>query len=279
MSSNNDHPMVRFLFAILQQECIKTVMKNVDWNLVAHNPILSQEISNGHAARMRYSRFRASLLNIEPQRRSNNPKNKATKSRKDKINKLKKEKRNSTKPDGDATPDDAAQDPMATPISTKNEAFVKQEPLQHHEPCHIDTNIAPAELQSLPIPTTESQMQFYKPYMSPPSDKHTDLFAPVYGLPLATSPVDNIVHHEPMFQYPAASTGHCAYEQNSWRPSPSYSPYTLAYEVETFNTPAPFSDHQHTALPEVFGMVPDPVQAVIHIPNIVKHEEMDTRLH
>ncbi|KAK4133011.1 hypothetical protein BT67DRAFT_450717 [Trichocladium antarcticum] len=78
--SNNDNVMARFLFAILQQKCLK----DIDWNKVAHNPVLSQEITNGHAARMRYSRFRAAMLGLEPQRRNrtNPDKSRASKRKK-----------------------------------------------------------------------------------------------------------------------------------------------------------------------------------------------------
>ncbi|KAL2127752.1 hypothetical protein VTI74DRAFT_10233 [Chaetomium olivicolor] len=88
--SNNDNAMARFLFAILQQKCLK----DIDWNKVAHNPILAQEITNGHAARMRYSRFRAAMLGLEPQRRNRtNPNNKSrvSKKKKDDAPKPKKE--------------------------------------------------------------------------------------------------------------------------------------------------------------------------------------------
>jgi hypothetical protein len=37
---------------------------------VARNPILAQPITNGHAARMRFSRFRSAVLGLEPQRRN-----------------------------------------------------------------------------------------------------------------------------------------------------------------------------------------------------------------
>ncbi|KAK4101002.1 hypothetical protein N658DRAFT_76520 [Parathielavia hyrcaniae] len=70
--SNNDNVMARFLFAILQQKCLK----DIDWNKVAQDPILAQPITNGHAARMRFSRFKAGMLGTEPQRRNRtNPSN------------------------------------------------------------------------------------------------------------------------------------------------------------------------------------------------------------
>ena len=49
---------------------------------MAHDPILAQEITNGHAARMRYSRFKSAMLGLEPQRRKRNKeKNKVAKSK------------------------------------------------------------------------------------------------------------------------------------------------------------------------------------------------------
>lgn len=37
---------------------------------MARNPVLSQEITNGHAARMRFSRFRQQVLGLQPQKRN-----------------------------------------------------------------------------------------------------------------------------------------------------------------------------------------------------------------
>ncbi|KAG6029053.1 hypothetical protein E4U41_000504 [Claviceps citrina] len=66
MTPNSDNAMARFLFAILKQKSLK----DIDWNQVAQDPVLLQPITNGHAARMRYSRFRATVTGHEPQKRS-----------------------------------------------------------------------------------------------------------------------------------------------------------------------------------------------------------------
>ncbi|KAG5977861.1 hypothetical protein E4U55_006473 [Claviceps digitariae] len=66
MTLNGDNAMARFLFAILKQKNLK----DIDWNQVAQDPVLMQPITNGHAARMRYSRFRATVTGHEPQKRS-----------------------------------------------------------------------------------------------------------------------------------------------------------------------------------------------------------------
>ncbi|OAA59421.1 hypothetical protein ISF_06356 [Cordyceps fumosorosea ARSEF 2679] len=67
MTSNADNAMARFLFAILKQKNLK----DIDWNQVANDPVLLQPITNGHAARMRYSRFRATITGHEPTKRRN----------------------------------------------------------------------------------------------------------------------------------------------------------------------------------------------------------------
>ncbi|KHO02045.1 uncharacterized protein MAM_01046 [Metarhizium album ARSEF 1941] len=65
MSPNSDNAMARFLFAILKQKNLK----DIDWNQVAQDPVLLHPIPNGHAARMRYSRFRATVTGHESQKR------------------------------------------------------------------------------------------------------------------------------------------------------------------------------------------------------------------
>ncbi|KAI9053938.1 hypothetical protein LZ554_002882 [Drepanopeziza brunnea f. sp. 'monogermtubi'] len=52
-----ENAITRLLFAILSQKCLK----DIDWNKVARDPLLCQEITNGHAARMRYSRFKKQM--------------------------------------------------------------------------------------------------------------------------------------------------------------------------------------------------------------------------
>ncbi|PVH80945.1 hypothetical protein DL98DRAFT_588003 [Cadophora sp. DSE1049] len=53
----NDNAITRLLYAILSQKCLK----DINWDKVAHDPILNSEITNGHAARMRYSRFKKQM--------------------------------------------------------------------------------------------------------------------------------------------------------------------------------------------------------------------------
>lgn len=85
MSPNSDNAMARFLFAILKQKNLKDVgylflsvsstfsdgeSIKIDWNLVANDPVLLQPITNGHAARMRYSRFRTTVTGADTQKRN-----------------------------------------------------------------------------------------------------------------------------------------------------------------------------------------------------------------
>ncbi|GAO14257.1 uncharacterized protein UV8b_08123 [Ustilaginoidea virens] len=89
MSPNGDNAMARFLFAILKQKNLK----DIDWNQVAQDPVLLQPISNGHAARMRYSRFRATVTGHEPQRRNRH-------GEKDRVSKSSSRKEDSSKKGG-----------------------------------------------------------------------------------------------------------------------------------------------------------------------------------
>ncbi|KAK0122374.1 hypothetical protein ONS95_010615 [Cadophora gregata] len=62
----NDNAITRLLYAILSQNSLR----DINWDKVANEPILNNEITNGHAARMRYSRFKkqmdASTGNLQP---------------------------------------------------------------------------------------------------------------------------------------------------------------------------------------------------------------------
>ncbi|KAJ4170713.1 hypothetical protein NW754_006850 [Fusarium falciforme] len=79
MTPNSENAMARFLLAILNQKNLK----DIDWNQVAADPVLLQPITNGHAARMRFARFRATVNGHEPQKRNRTAdKSRVTKSKK-----------------------------------------------------------------------------------------------------------------------------------------------------------------------------------------------------
>ncbi|KAF5232100.1 hypothetical protein FAUST_8902 [Fusarium austroamericanum] len=79
MTPNSENGMARFLMAILNQKNLK----DIDWNAVASDPVLLQPITNGHAARMRYTRFRDTVRGHQPQKRARaEDKSRVTKSKK-----------------------------------------------------------------------------------------------------------------------------------------------------------------------------------------------------
>ncbi|KAI6779843.1 uncharacterized protein J7T54_003767 [Emericellopsis cladophorae] len=88
MSPNSDNAMARFLFAILKQKNLK----DIDWNQVAEDPVLLQPISNGHAARMRYSRFRATVSNADRRSPSSSTGAKSKSMDKNRVSKAKSKK-------------------------------------------------------------------------------------------------------------------------------------------------------------------------------------------
>lgn len=245
----------------------KLILVQIDWTKVAENPILIQKITNGHAARMRYSRFRASLLGIEPQRRNRNANNKSKVAKSKREPKGKKEKEELIKPDPNAAPD--ARQGGDSEASIKTEATVKKEAQQ----THLNTRLTPAEMPPVPMP--DAQLQFHNRLMTPCSE--TDLFGPASGY--NTSPASDMLHHDQPFDYnSAAAVAHCAHEQSSWQPSPSYSPFPMPpYEIESYSAPAAFCKHPHTPHPEGFGIDPSAMMAPDHAP--VKHEDWDTRFH
>ncbi|KAK3391209.1 hypothetical protein B0H63DRAFT_467468, partial [Podospora didyma] len=78
MGATEVTPMSRLLYAMLQQ----TSPKGINWNDVAKHPILSQEISNGHCARLRYYHFHKKMQNLRLQKPTPA---RVTKGKKDKV--------------------------------------------------------------------------------------------------------------------------------------------------------------------------------------------------
>lgn len=252
---------------------IRTDTLQIDWTKVAENPILNQKITNGHAARMRYSRFRASLLGIEPQRRNRttNNKSKITKTKKESKSKREKEECEN-KPESGAVPSPKS--------GIKAEPTVKREPEQQ---AFLNICDAASELHTPSAMTGAQQLQFHNRLMTPCSE--TDLLighAPGY----ASSPASELLQRDnPTFDYagPAVlAAGHCtAHEHQAWsQPSPSYSPFAVSsYELDGYHggQPSAFCDHTHTPHPENYGVAPSAMMAPDHSP--VKQEDWDPRFH
>lgn len=279
--------------------------EQIDWNKVAHNPILSQEITNGHAARMRYSRFRSSLLGIEPQRRNRNPKD----SNKSKVTKSKKEAKSAKKEKDDQAAIKSDPGVVPQPDATagspkvKNEASpIKKEATQNGYRFTTASELSPL---ATTLPDTTTQLHFTGRLLTPCSDS-TELFAPSHGSGCgafisATSPIsgnDAMLHlhhhhhhHETEatgFDYTTAASEQQQQQQSAspWHPtSPSYSPFQLpSYELDNFNSAAAASgycDHtqHHHHAGEGFGISPSAMMAPDHTHAPVKHEEWDSGFH
>ena len=69
------HQLIYLLLASSHQPQL-TTHPQIDWNKVASHPLLEGEITNGHAARMRYSRFKRQIEGTAPvSRKPRNPNN------------------------------------------------------------------------------------------------------------------------------------------------------------------------------------------------------------
>ncbi|KAG6279217.1 hypothetical protein E4U48_000144 [Claviceps purpurea] len=78
MTPHVENPIARLLFAMLRQKNLK----DIDWNQVAQDPVLLEPIPNGHAARMRFSRFRDSITGQIRQKHTRHHDKKISKPRK-----------------------------------------------------------------------------------------------------------------------------------------------------------------------------------------------------
>ncbi|KAJ8126794.1 hypothetical protein O1611_g6845 [Lasiodiplodia mahajangana] len=225
MSSNNDNAMTRFLFAILRQKNLK----DIDWNQVAHDPILAQEITNGHAARMRYSRFRTAMLGLEPTKRNRTspPKSRVTKSKKDSKSK----KDGSTKSESPAPGSPATTSPEPPqPISQT----IKQENAPYTYNNRLTPALSPSPA-SMPPTTVPSNGVIQHRFLTPCSD--TD----AYPTPqmMAHSPTSDMIHSQNSFDFhPAPCPDHI---DPTWTHGTSY--FAAAYPYEDYTTAA--CDHQH----------------------------------
>ncbi|KAL8773787.1 MAG: hypothetical protein Q9194_004243 [Teloschistes cf. exilis] len=175
----------KFLYTIMKQ----LDLKSIDWNAVADE----LEITNGHAARMRYSRFKQQMEGIVPQaRKPRTPKKKDTTDDAPKPKKRKREQQAQSQKEEaskdktfpatgtQGTASEVKTEPTVKAESTaeptapiiKAEPVVKQEP---REPSIADFPLAP------PLPITPSlicapTMQF--PATEPATVAPQDLFLP-----------------------------------------------------------------------------------------------------
>ncbi|KAI2625551.1 hypothetical protein GGS21DRAFT_307732 [Xylaria nigripes] len=229
MSSNNDNAMTRFLFAILRQKNLK----DIDWNQVAHDPILAQEITNGHAARMRYSRFKSAMLGLEPTRRNRTgpPRSRVTKSKKD----SKGRKDDSMKSES-ATPATTAESTPAPSLEPPNQASqkIKQESNQYTYNSRLTPALTPSPV-SAPTPAASSATMLQNRFLTPCSD--TDKFSA--SSVMTSSPTSDMMHSHTPFDFHGPP---CPDHDPSW-PHSGTSYFAAAYPFDDYaNTPC---DHQH----------------------------------
>jgi hypothetical protein len=194
--------------------------------MVACNPILTQEISNGHAARMRYSRFRSAILNLEPTRRNRTgaAKSRVTKPKKD--GKAKKEDKVKSEP---ALGPPSPQESIKTPISK-----VKREGLKHHT---LPERLTPGSTPCVtPDPTIMPASHAIQTRLMTPSSDND--FSPST---LINSPSGEMINSQNPYDFQATSCQ--THDDSGWNPADPYSAFSTMYPFDGIGTPT--CDHQH----------------------------------
>ncbi|KAJ2977914.1 hypothetical protein NUW58_g7664 [Xylaria curta] len=229
MSSNNDNAMTRFLFAILRQKNLK----DIDWNQVAHDPILAQEITNGHAARMRYSRFRSAMLGLEPTRRNRTgpPKSRVTKSKKE--SKVRKDDSVKSETPAPGSPPTASPEPPQ-PTSQK----IKQENAPYNYNNRLTPALTPGPVSAPPVAIPNVSM-IQNRFLTPCSD--TDTFPPSPAM--VPSPASDMIHSQNSFDFHGPPCPD--HVDPTWSHGTSY--FAAAYPFEDYTGTA--CDHQHLQHP------------------------------
>ncbi|KAK8863024.1 hypothetical protein PGQ11_009259 [Apiospora arundinis] len=225
--SNNDNAMTRFLFAILKQKNLK----DIDWNAVARDPILSQEITNGHAARMRYSRFRQAMLGLEPK-----PRNKVV-AEKDKHRITKSKKAPKTKREEIIKSESAVTKSNATGPSEPPTPRIKQE----MAPSPFDSRLTPGPVSAASSPAMPHVIQ--PRLLTPCSD--TDGFSTTQGL--TPSPAPDMFTSQPPFDF---ATSHYGHETTAWPAGPMFPSFHTTFEFDPINLTCGYSHtHPHGEAP------------------------------
>ncbi|KAH9883492.1 hypothetical protein F4778DRAFT_801841 [Xylariomycetidae sp. FL2044] len=231
MSSNTDNAMTRFLFAILRQKNLK----DIDWNKVAHDPILAQEITNGHAARMRYSRFRSAMLGTEPTRRNRTgpPKARVTKSKKDPKGRKDGPENPKPEPEVDSPAPSiesspAPSEPPAPRIKQENTSFGGYN-------MRLTPGLTPGPTSvPVPNPTAMSSAMANPPtiqprFLTPCSD--TDMRS---SPALTSSPASEMVHSQNSCDYHPSPSPFPEPANSPWQPGHTYSAFAAPYPYDDF---------------------------------------------
>ncbi|OJI96375.1 hypothetical protein ASPVEDRAFT_78149 [Aspergillus versicolor CBS 583.65] len=152
-----DSPSAKFLYAIVKQ----LDLKGIDWNLVASQ----LEISNGHAARMRYHRFRNQMEGIHSTQR----KRASTKPPKSGINSLraKKQKEITPEPTQEVKAEFKGEPELLTESAYKTEPHMKTDPFLC-QPSSSLADIPQYEPQTLASSYAHSRSPSFAPSIATP---------------------------------------------------------------------------------------------------------------
>ncbi|KAL6231066.1 hypothetical protein BDW75DRAFT_248201 [Aspergillus navahoensis] len=157
-----DSPTAKFLYTIIKQ----LDLKGIDWSLVASQ----LEISNGHAARMRYHRFRNQMEGYQPQQRKR-PASKS--SSKTSINPYKAGLQKESSPLPSPTPM-IKTEPSEENTCDLSSPYLKTEQQPYGQQAPRLTNIPQYGSQVLPTPYPQSH---------PQSHPHSSAFLPSIAAP------------------------------------------------------------------------------------------------
>ncbi|KAM7222049.1 hypothetical protein V8F06_002554 [Rhypophila decipiens] len=241
-----DNDMAKFLFAILRQKDLK----DIDWNKVASDPILPKPISNGHAARMRYSRFRSSMLGHEPNQRRNRatPTARANRVSKKKVEKPIKSEEGSESPNLDGGGDSL----RASSVPSFGE-----------DPMFIE----PSRSTTAPSTGAHHQARVHMRLLTPCSD--SDHLATPHGY--SPSPVGNEVQAAvgtTPFDFNGTGTPAHQEQIDEWQ----FSNFAAEYDMTSYAS-AGFNNHVEDAL-GMHSALMEQGRSQIH-GAMVKHEEWD----
>ncbi|KAI1324135.1 hypothetical protein F5Y16DRAFT_316305 [Xylariaceae sp. FL0255] len=227
MSSANDNAMTRFLFAILQQKNLK----DIDWNKVAHDPILAQEITNGHAARMRYSRFKTAMLGLEPTRRNRTgpARSRVTKAKKDPKNRKEGAANIKAEAAAESPSADSPEPPEPSPRKIKQETN-----MQFAYNNRMTPALTPGP-PSAPSTSLTSVPMLQPRFLTPCSD--TDMYSPSPAL--ASSPANDMVHSQSSFDFHGPS--YTEHAESAWPHTTTH--FANAFSFDDYTAAA--CDHQH----------------------------------
>lgn len=224
MAATNDKAMCRLLFAMLKQKCLK----DIDWNKVAADPVLIQPITNGHAARMRFSRFKTSM---DPEAKLHKSTDNTSR-----VAKPKKEKGSASARGKPGYKSDlqqgAGQDTALEEATMSSKGYHTTSPF-------AAVKLESPSFPSLPTPNIsamggmfpDSQVRFHNRLMTPSSD-------------LMGSPGSEFLNAEAFDLSPTADT-RCSPEQQSWHESPTYPTFGMPHGTEVMSRNFGEQPHVH----------------------------------